>query len=87
MSVLNNKCDIICLIRKFWDRAKDTKAVLCGNRLPLFKSYEYGGIISQELIEKEPQRWIIPECLEAGLMHALFQPCQILYIALRTFDR
>lgn len=70
-----NKIDLLkirfsLLLGIFSKQLKETAAVVSGKRLPDNIEYEGAPRVSQEMVEENPRRWIIEECVPA---------CQILW--------
>lgn len=64
------KLKVSILYRRLSSKLKDTAAVISGKKLANNKQYEGAPRVSQEMVEVEPRRWIIEECVPA---------CQILW--------
>jgi hypothetical protein len=59
------KNNISILYRRMSHKIKDTAAVLRGEKLADNKEYEGAPRVTQEMVEAEPRRWIIEECIPA----------------------
>ena len=64
------KMQVSILYKSMSRKLKDTAAVVSGKKLADNKQYEGAPRVSQEMVEEEPRRWIIEECVPA---------CQILW--------
>lgn len=64
------KLKVSLLYRRIAAKLKDTAAVVSGKKLADNKQYEGAPRVTQEMVEAEPRRWIIEECVPA---------CQILW--------
>lgn len=64
------KIKISILSRKLSYKLKDTAAVISGKKLKDNKEYEGAPRVTQEMVEENPRKWIIEECVPA---------CQILW--------
>lgn len=64
------KLRVSLLYKSMARKLKDTAAVVSGKKLADNKQYEGASRVTQEMVESEPRRWIIEECVPA---------CQILW--------
>ena len=59
------KMQVSILYKSMSRKLKDTAAVVSGKKLADNKQYEGAPRVSQEMVEEEPRRWIIEECVPA----------------------
>ena len=64
------KLNVSIFYKSMARRLKDTAAVISGKKLADNREYEGAPRVSQQMVEEEPRRWIIEECVPA---------CQILW--------
>ena len=59
------KLKISILYNRFAYKLKETAAIISGKKLANNKEYEGASRVSQEMVEANPRKWIIEECIPA----------------------